>query len=563
MSRALVTVERLASAAALTDLLGKRPDRRWGRASLNTPRSDGHSIASWFGTHEPEARIGLVREALLESAAWSDLLRVYIPKRQPGEFRAVDRPIVLDQARLYRLSDALARHAETVLSPVAVGFRPGRQLHQTILGAYVDSRRRSWACVVDIRSYFDNVSWSLIDTVIGDLPATTQIKDTLRLLVRAPVVETRGRRPVHRSGGLLQGLSCSPTLANLLLNGWDRQVGHALGKMGVSLRRYCDDILLLAPSQATLLRATGIVTDRLSRLGLEVRAGTGRAADLCSESIVWLGISFGPSGVSVPSARIAAKTAELQAEIDQEVISSLELEDVLMGLLRHYQRIVPDGTALAAISTIRDGLRLPISFGKQEVNSKTLEGLYDRSVRGLRHPSALDERDRTHGSMESNLLRRGTLSLVNSALCSPDEKSRTRSTGVPAQSTPVAAENPNHWRLGVWVASPTQCRVVARRLDERAHQYWQFAEPAASSTTSLVLAAIRDAISRLRHRAARHITVVVGDPTLRGYVTRGWRVRSLDVYRAIERLNLEAGNLTVELEPLAIGKPRKVLEEAR
>jgi len=394
----VMTLERLASFAAVNDLVGARPDRRWGRASLATLRSDGHSIASWFETHTPEERTKLVREALLGQEPWGPLLRVQIPKK-PGSVatRPIDMPLVLDQARLYLINAWLSKHAHRVLTRVAVAFRSGVQMAQVVLGAYERMQTAPFASVVDIAGFYDNIAWHLVDRVIDELPADERVQALLRDLTRVDVIERRSGHLVERTQGIPQGLSVSPVIANLVMNEFDQRVAHAVSRFGGSVRRYCDDILPLAPSRDANQRAIDILRDRLARLGLKIKAGTGKIADTRADAITWLGISFGPAGLDVPSATIDKKAFELQGKIDHAIIGPEGVEDRLMSLHKHYRRIIQPGRAQKLIASIRERLittKLSLTRKEDLENLRTL--INDRQSRGP-YPSQGNPRGQPDG----------------------------------------------------------------------------------------------------------------------------------------------------------------------
>ncbi|MEI9942180.1 MAG: reverse transcriptase domain-containing protein [Pseudomonadota bacterium] len=371
-----MTLRRLASWSAVNSLVGQRPDRRWGRASLTNPRSDGHSIADWF-EQSPEHRVKLVREAVLDRKLWAPLLRTYVPKK-PGatDLRAIDMPTVLDQAVLYLLNDWLGACAEQVLTRVAVGSRRGLQMHTTLLNVHTLMSTRPFVAVIDIRHFFDSIEWKLVDRVISDLPADPEIKELLRALVRVAVVE-RGSESVvlARRVGVPQGLSVSPILANLVLNEFDAGAGHALSKFGTCMKRYCDDIAVLSPTVGAGNRAIEIIVDRLSALGLAIKTGTGQMVDTREHVAVWLGISFGPQGLDVPEATIEAKASRLQAKVDHGVLDVLGVEDSLVALDQHYRRIVGPERSQAVVASIKGKLTFSAPSHTRKVGIDRLRDL--------------------------------------------------------------------------------------------------------------------------------------------------------------------------------------------
>lgn len=353
-----MTLERLANPVAVHDLVGRRPSRRWKRAIPVIRRSDGVSIAGWFGAHDEQSRVRLVRERILNRSAWSPLLRVSIPKRAGRGRRQIDMPTVLDMSLLYLLNDWLQTYAEAFLTRAAAAFRPGRSFSDTILGVHGRLDRLPFAAVIDIETFFDAVSWRLLDGVIDVLPATDAVKECVRGLVRAEVLDRRTRQPILRASGIPQGLPVSPVLANLVLAEFDRHVTRVLGKHGSVMIRYCDDILVLASTMASLERGVIVVHDRLAALGLRAKETTGTKMDTRRDPVTWLGLSLSPATIEVPPAVVAAKVDELQARIDAGVLDGDALEDSLEHRERHYRRILGQDATDRAMASMREGLHL-------------------------------------------------------------------------------------------------------------------------------------------------------------------------------------------------------------
>ena len=394
---AVMTLVQLANRVDVDQLVGTKPSNRWGRASLTTPRADGYSIAGWFETHPAKERIDLVREALVNGTPWAPLLRARLPKTPPStETRAVDMPVVLDQARIYILNDWLAAYAETVLTRVAVAFRRGTRMSNVIMNAHRRMKRLPFASVIDIASFFDSIPWTVAEGAVEKLLADGNVKAFLKSLIHVQVVESRSGNLVKRVRGIPQGLSCSPVIANLVLREFDEEVAHALSRTGVTVRRYCDDILIQGPSLAATRQAVTIIGRRLAKLGLSVKAGTGHLVDTRMEPFTWLGIAFGPDGLRVPPDVTKRKVVELQGRFNFGNMSIEGVEASLISLSNYYERTVGPGEAMAMVSSIRTGLDLPNSryvTRKEDIHHlRHLTG--NRSHRGS-PPIAADGNSRT------------------------------------------------------------------------------------------------------------------------------------------------------------------------
>jgi len=246
-----------------------------------------------------------------------------------------------------------------------------------VLNAHRRMRKLPFACALDIAAFFDSITWRLADRTIDRLPADGSVKDLLSNLVRVPVIERQSGSRIERARGLPQGLSISPTLANLVLDDFDKQVAHALSRLGAVVRRYCDDILVLASSMDALSKAVATVRVRLARLGLDVKEGTGRMVDTGVNEIEWLGISFGPDGLNVSASTIREKSAGLQAKVDQGVLDSMSVEEALFGLHQHYRRIIAPGRAKETVASVKQGMALNKHPNTRKEDLERLHSLID------------------------------------------------------------------------------------------------------------------------------------------------------------------------------------------
>lgn len=567
MNQESMTLERLASFTDVDELVGFRPDRRWGRSCLTTVRSDAHSIASWFESHSAEERVDTVRAALLDGAPWEPLLRVEIPKRPNSvETRSIDMPVVRDAARLYVLQDWLAPHAETELTKVAAAYRRGVRMSQVVLNAHRRMQRLPFAAVLDVKAFYESLSWSMIDRVIGELPADEHVRDLLKALVRVEIVERRSGNRVEREGGIAQGLSISPTLANLAMNDFDRSVSHALSRLGVVIRRWCDDILLLCPTRDALQRALDIVQHRLAKLGLNVKSGTGMIADVRVEPVTWLGIEFGPLGLDVPDNIVEKKAAELQEELKLGIIASEGIDDALVSLDHHYRPIISEERSRKVIASIRGRLDVPNLPNDRKENTRQTRSLIEirhtvdprptRANRGdSRTESTTGLEERTPSGDRIREPTPGTVGIVRTLAVPTAQSSGTNGPGAPARSAPAVVEK-GLWRIGAVARGSRGATLVARQVGCELHERWEIDLPASESRPEAVLLALTDGMARLCERSANAVTVVVTDRTIVGYVWRGWQPRSLRMHRALAQLVGAAEGLALTFERARSGRKR-------
>lgn len=200
----------------------------------------------------------------------SPLRRVYIPKvSDPQKLRPLSIPTLADRAMqaLYLL--ALDPVAETLADPNSYGFRRERSTADAIEQCFkLLSRadRAQWILEGDIRSCFDQISheWLLANIAMD--------KIMLRKWLKAGYLEKNVFHPTE--AGTPQGGTISPALANLALDGLERELRKQFpqnrrGK--VNLTRYADDFVITGGTKEILAEAVlPLVESFLHQRGLEL-----------------------------------------------------------------------------------------------------------------------------------------------------------------------------------------------------------------------------------------------------------------------------------------------------
>jgi hypothetical protein len=351
----MMTLAQLAAQAPR--IVGLRPDPRWNRSSEHFVRSDGVSRRTWFETNSAGVRIKSVQAAVRDAHAWSPLVRIHLPKYGTTETRPIDIPTILDQARLYPLQDWLSEYAEPLLCRRAVAFRRHRSTVRLIkqVAQIIATRGYQWGAVIDVEDYFGSLTWPRLDALIDSLPGDRAAQDLLRALVRVRVIDQATSAPVPRQGrGIPQGLSVSPTLANLYLAAWDRQVNHALSRLEAILLRYCDDLLILGRTREGIAKSVAIVHDRLRHKGLKAKPGQGAVVDLNSAAVRWLKLDFSVAGIDAPEEVLKWKIAGYRDKLDRGLFTMEGLEQSIVGLESYYQQILPAPRASQVSGIIRE-----------------------------------------------------------------------------------------------------------------------------------------------------------------------------------------------------------------
>lgn len=424
----MITVENILQ--EIGRIVGERPDRRWTRASLTLKGSDGMSRESFFNDHTIDSRVKLVSERVGQGAGWSQFLQRDISK---GYGKDGTRPICwatcIDTALIYALTEAIEPHVEGQLTDVAVAYRPGRRMHDSMIDAISRARARglTTVCVSDVKGFYDNIPWGVIDQVIDELPADAGVKSMLKGLIRVDVRRVEDGSVVQRERGVPQGLPISPILANLALAAFDKAVAATCGKLGCIIRRYADDIIVFAPTVQAGQRAREIVRRQLGVLQLKVKDGTGAVIDLAQDdtSATWLGIRMrglsieGATQIAmdVPEATVAGKAVELRAELEAGLTSRADIDERLTDLGRYWARLMPSHQAAKAVDAIRQGV-VPLggktaiqemkNFVENMSMNKKEEKNTQKTIEELIHPSNRTPRTSRDGDGKKGTTRRVT-----------------------------------------------------------------------------------------------------------------------------------------------------------
>jgi len=215
-----------------------------------------------------------IREQLLEGSYHpQEVKRVEIPK-PGGGVRQLGIPTALDRFLQQALLQVLEPLFEPTFSAYSYGFRPGRSAHQALKAAreHVASGK-AWVVDLDLEKFFDRVNHDLLMSLtarrIGDKRALKLLRAFLRAGAMANGVV------VERHEGTPQGGPISPLLANILLDGLDKE----LERRRHAFCRYADDCNIYVGSRRAGERVMASVTRFLERkLRLQVNAAKSAVA---------------------------------------------------------------------------------------------------------------------------------------------------------------------------------------------------------------------------------------------------------------------------------------------
>ncbi|WP_174891584.1 group II intron reverse transcriptase/maturase [Candidatus Hamiltonella defensa] len=226
---------------------------------------DGKAIADIVNQGEEAMIIKLQEQLRKQSYQFSPVKIVEIPKPKGGT-RPLGMATVEDRIVQTAMKIVIGPIFEAHFHDCAYGYRPKRSAKQASIAIREELYQRAWGVVeVDFKAYFTSIPHDklliLISRKIADGSMLRLIKQTIQVGI------AKGENIEVAKVGVPQGSPLSPLYSNIYLNVID-QVWHKRGypeKLGASLHRYCDDVILVCKKSAEpVLEAFASLSERIS-----------------------------------------------------------------------------------------------------------------------------------------------------------------------------------------------------------------------------------------------------------------------------------------------------------
>lgn len=228
--------------------------------------------------------------------------RVDIPK---GDSKTEKRPLGVPTVSDRIAQMVVTRYLEPILEPMfdvdSYGYRPGKSAHDALAVARRRCWSHDWVLDLDIKSFFDEIDWSLLMKAVRRHTDCKWVLLYLQRWLEAPVSMPDGTL-VERKRGTPQGAVVSPCLANLFLHyvfdTWMRRK-HP----DIPFERYADDAICHCRSEARARDLRQALELRFAECELRLHPektkivyckDANRSGDYPEQSFDFLGYTFRP-----------------------------------------------------------------------------------------------------------------------------------------------------------------------------------------------------------------------------------------------------------------------------
>jgi group II intron reverse transcriptase/maturase len=189
-----------------------------------------------------------------------------IEKRdKPGEYRMLGIPTIYDRVCQQALLNRLQPIFEPVFDDASFGYRRGRSTKDALRKIWKEIHGGAeWIVDADLRDFFGSVDHEKLLALVAQRVADGRVLRLLKAMLTAGSYGKGRLFPSER--GTPQGGVVSPTLSNILLTPFDRE----MRLRGYQLTRYADDWVVTCRSAVEAHAAVDAARRILKQLGVEV-----------------------------------------------------------------------------------------------------------------------------------------------------------------------------------------------------------------------------------------------------------------------------------------------------
>ena len=295
---------------SLIDKVYKRKnlEMAWERVKAN--RGSGGVDGETLETFEAQLgqQLDRLQQELKEDTYQPQPVRQHpIPKRdKPGEYRLLGIPTIYDRVCQQALLNRLEPIFEPVFDDASFGYRRGRSTKDALRKIWKEIQGGSeWIVDADLRDFFGSVDHEKLLTLVAQRVADGRVLRLIEAMLKAGSYGKGQLFPSER--GTPQGGVVSPTLSNILLTPFDRE----MRLRGYQLTRYADDWVITCKSAAEARAAVEAAGRILKQLGVELHPQKTRIVH-AQDGFEFLGykIKHGKKKLYLPESKIRSQARQ-------------------------------------------------------------------------------------------------------------------------------------------------------------------------------------------------------------------------------------------------------------
>lgn len=259
---------------------------RANRGSAGIDETSVSGLPGYFAEHLDD----VVEETTRGRYKPTPVRRVEIPKKEKGKTRLPGIPTARDRAIQQAVAQVLTPILDPTFSESSFGFRPGRSAHDALRACQAHANEGyRWVIDMDLEKFFDTVNHSKLIRCVSNRVHDGRVVSLIHRYLNAGVM--KGPVFEETGAGVPQGGPLSPLLANIMLDGLDKE----LERRGHRLVRYADDCMVLCRFERAAKRTCEPVMRFIEqKLRLKVNREKTRAARIADHGnpIKYLGYGF-------------------------------------------------------------------------------------------------------------------------------------------------------------------------------------------------------------------------------------------------------------------------------